>query len=151
MWFFVNVLWSSLILQNYILNWELKIVVSDCLAIKIKWLATKIIFLSRFIIKIRSVMYFRKSRYFDGSHFKSRPYWEISPYRSRLNCLFLTQEMSLNKLMLLMKGPLYALVHWVIAKKYVMFCYFWRLSWICIKNIIWQSDKILFDFLAMKM
>ena len=121
MWFFVNVLWSSWILQNYIINWQLKIVVSDCLAIEIKWLATKIIFLSRFIIKIRSFMYFRKSRYFDGRHYESRPYWEISPYRSRLNWLFLTQEMSLNKLMLLMKGPLYALVHWVIAKN--MWCF----------------------------
>ena len=42
---------------------------------------------------------------FDGGHFENRPYWQFRPYRSRVNRLILTREMSLNKMMPLMEGP----------------------------------------------
>ena len=72
---------------------------------------------------------------FDGSHFESRTYWELSPYGSRVKWLLLRQERYWNKIMPLMEGPsgiltLYALVHWVIVIKYVISRYFWRPFWI---------------------
>ena len=42
---------------------------------------------------------------FDGGHFENRPYWQFRPYRSRVNRLIMTREMSLNKMVSLMEGP----------------------------------------------